>query len=123
MSACPSVWNKSASTGRIFMKFDIWAFVENLSENWNFIKLLQDDHYAYFTLKPVYIFIYVTHFFLEREIFQTKVVDKIKTNILLSHNFFFFRKLCRVWDNVENYYGTGLVTDENMAYALCMMDT
>jgi hypothetical protein len=23
---CPFVWNTSASTGRIFMKFDVWGF-------------------------------------------------------------------------------------------------
>jgi hypothetical protein len=27
--ACPSAWNNSAPTGRIFMKFDIWVFFEN----------------------------------------------------------------------------------------------
>jgi hypothetical protein len=29
-SVCPSAWNTSALTGRIFMKFDIEVFVENL---------------------------------------------------------------------------------------------
>ena len=29
MSVCPSAWNNSAPTGRIFMKFDIWVFFEN----------------------------------------------------------------------------------------------
>jgi len=28
--------------------------------------------------------------------FQTKVIEKIKT-----HNYFSFRKSCRIWDNVE----------------------
>ena len=31
LSVSPSSWNNSAPTGRIFMKFDIWAFLENLS--------------------------------------------------------------------------------------------
>jgi len=31
LSVCPSAWNNSAPTGRIFMKFDIWEFFENLS--------------------------------------------------------------------------------------------
>jgi hypothetical protein len=32
MSICPSAWNNSAPTGRIFMKLDIWVFFfENLS--------------------------------------------------------------------------------------------
>jgi hypothetical protein len=25
MSVCPAAWNNSASSGRIFMKFDIWV--------------------------------------------------------------------------------------------------
>jgi len=34
--------------------------------------------------------------------FQTKVVQKIKIHILRSVNFiFFFRKSCRLWENVE----------------------
>jgi hypothetical protein len=28
--SCPSAWNKSAPTGRIFMEFDIRGFFENL---------------------------------------------------------------------------------------------
>ena len=31
-SVRPSAWNNSASTGRIFMKFDIWLLFENLSK-------------------------------------------------------------------------------------------
>ena len=35
-SVCLSAWNKSAPTGRIFVKFDIGAFVENLSRKMKF---------------------------------------------------------------------------------------
>ena len=31
LSACPSAWNNSAPTERIFMKLDIWVLFENLS--------------------------------------------------------------------------------------------
>ena len=50
---------------------------------------------------------------LEWEIFQTKVVDEIKTHILCSVTF--SRKSCRLRDNVEkNIYGTfGRVTDDD----------
>ena len=30
LSFCPSPWDNSAATGRIFMKFNIWVFLENL---------------------------------------------------------------------------------------------
>jgi hypothetical protein len=32
MSVCPSAWNNSVSIGRIFMKFGISAFLENLTK-------------------------------------------------------------------------------------------
>jgi hypothetical protein len=44
--------------------------------------------------------------------FQTKVVKKIKTHILCSITF--FRKSCRLWDNVEKYVATARqATDDN----------
>jgi hypothetical protein len=42
---------------------------------------------------------YLAQFFLEREMFRTEVVEKIKTLILCSESF--FRKSRRLRDNVE----------------------
>ena len=36
LSIRPSAWSNSAPTGRIFMKFDIWVFFENLSGKFSF---------------------------------------------------------------------------------------
>jgi len=36
MSVCPSAWNNSVPTGRVFMKFDIWAFSKNLPRKFKF---------------------------------------------------------------------------------------
>ena len=33
---CPSAWNNLALTGRLFLKFDIWVFFENLSRKFKF---------------------------------------------------------------------------------------
>jgi transposase-like protein len=66
-------------------------------------------------------FIYLAHFFLEREMFQTNVVEKIKTHILCSVNRFFC-KSCHLQNNVEKYCRAGEATDENMAQLLCMVD-
>jgi hypothetical protein len=46
----------------------------------------------------VHLWKYLAEFFLEWEMFQTKVVEEIKTHILFSVNF--SRKLCLLWDNV-----------------------
>jgi len=40
--------------------------------------------------------------------FQTKVVEKIKTHIWCSKTF--FRKSCHLWDNVEKYCRSGQAT-------------
>ena len=42
LSVHPFASNNSAPTGRIFMKFNICAFFENLSKNSNLTKLLQE---------------------------------------------------------------------------------
>jgi len=51
------------------------------------ISLRYDNNNEHFAWRPKYIYEYVTEFFLEREMFRTKVVEKIKTPILYSVNF------------------------------------
>jgi len=53
---------------------------------------------------------YRTKFFLE----------KIKTHFVFS-NFFFPRKLCRLWENVGKYCRAGQAAGYNVAH--CMLDT
>jgi hypothetical protein len=48
----------------------------------------------------VYLWHHLSEFFLEWEMFHTKVVEKIKTHNLRCITFFW--KSCRLWDNVEN---------------------
>ena len=55
---------------------------------------------------------YLAQFFLEWEMLQTKVVEKIKTHILCSITF--SRKSRRLWDNVEKHDRVGQATDGNM---------
>jgi len=74
----------------------------------------------------MYIYIllsYRTHFFLEWEMFQTKVVEKIKTRILCLVTPPPLRKSRRLWDNVEKYRRTGQATYDNMAHGHCMLRT
>jgi len=59
--------------------------------------------------------------FLEGEIFQGKVVQKIKTHSLCSITF--SRKSCRLWDNVGKYCRAGHSSDDNTALAHCMLET
>jgi len=54
---------------------------------------------------------------------QTKVVQKIKTRVMFSNRFFFPRKSYLLWDNVKKYFRPGQVTDDNLAYAHCLLGT
>jgi len=69
----------------------------------------------------IYLWTYLVQLFLEREMFQTKVVRKIKTHILRSVIYIFF-KSCHLWENVEKYCTAEQATDDKMAHALCMLD-
>jgi hypothetical protein len=53
--------------------------------------------------------------------FETKVVEKIKTHILFSVTL--FRKPCGLRDSVEKYGKAGKAAVDNMAHAHCMLDT
>jgi len=55
-----SVWNNSAPTRRIFMKFDIWMFFEIYLENSSFIKIGQE--FGYFAWRLTYIFDHMSPF-------------------------------------------------------------
>jgi hypothetical protein len=81
------------------MEFHSWGFFERLSKKfklyWKVTRItitLHEDHDTFW--------LYLARFFLEWKMFQVKFVKKIKTRILRSVTFF-FRKTCRVWDNVE----------------------
>jgi hypothetical protein len=55
------------------------------------------------------------------EMFQTKIVEKIKALIL--HSKIVLRKFWRLWDNVQKYFTTGQAPNVNTTHAHCMLDT
>jgi hypothetical protein len=69
----------------------------------------------------VHLWLYRAQFFVEREMFQAKVVEINTTHILCSVTI--FQKSCRLWDNVEKFCRAGDATDESMAHARCRMDS
>jgi len=48
---------------------------------------------------------------------------KNQTHILYSITFFFLKKVCHLWDNVEKYCRARQATDKDMAHLHCMLDT
>ena len=58
------------------------------------VSLESDKKNGYFIWRPLDILLsYVAYFFLEWEIFQTKVVEETKTQVLCSTTFFFSPKI------------------------------
>jgi hypothetical protein len=53
----------------------------------------------------IYFWSYLANFFLEWEMFQTKVVQKIKTHFVFSNFFFLYRAVCGImWRNLVEPY-------------------
>jgi len=69
----------------------------------------------------IHFWLYLNQFFLEWEMFQIKIVEEIKTHFHVQ--FFFSRKSCRLWDNVEEYSTAGEATDDSLAHAHFTLDT
>jgi hypothetical protein len=87
MSIRPSALNNSAHTGRIFMKFGFWVFFETIARKLKFY--YNRTRITDTLLKTnINLWSYLAHFFLEWEMFRTKVVEEIKTHILSSTTFF-----------------------------------
>jgi hypothetical protein len=63
--------------------------------------------------KSVHLWQNLAQFFLEWEMFQAKIVNKIETHILCSITFL-SRKSCHLRDNVEKYDRAGQATNDNV---------
>jgi len=98
-SARPPAWNNSAPTGRILTKFDIWVFFENLSRKFKFhwsptriTGTLHEDLSTFMIISRSVIL-------RMRNVSDKSCRENQNTHFVFS-NFFFFRKSCRLWDNV-----------------------
>ena len=89
LSVCPSTWNNSAPSGRIFIKLNFCLSFYHLSKK-KIQESLKSDKTVGHSLWGTYVDIwqYMAKFFLEREILQTKVAEKVKTRVLCSIPFF-----------------------------------
>ena len=81
-SLCLSIRNNSAPTGRIFVKFDIWRFLEILSIKFK-------SHYNRTRIPAALcedLWWHLAEIFLNWEMFQKKVAEKIKFhNLKVCH--------------------------------------
>ena len=120
ISACLSTGNNSIHTKADFHEIWYWVIFRKSVEKIQ-VSLISDKNKGYFTWRPMNIFGHISlSSFLEWEMFQRKAVEKIKTRILCSVNFF-SPKIVPLWDNVEKYCRAGQATHDNMPHD--MLDT
>jgi hypothetical protein len=87
MSVRRSALNNSAPTTRIFMKFDIWVFFENLLREFSFHQNLKRTAGTLHEDRCT-VLVICRSFLLTIKMFQKKVVEKILTHILRSITIF-----------------------------------
>jgi hypothetical protein len=93
---------------------EIWyliIFSKICRENSSFIKIWREQR-ALHMKTCAQLWQYLAELFTEWEMFQKIVLEKIKTHILRSKTF--FRKSCRLWDNVEKFGRARQATDDNI---------
>jgi hypothetical protein len=56
---------------------------------------------------------YLAELFSEWDMFQKKLLEKIKTNFMINN---LFLKIVCLWDNVVKYGGDGEATDDNIIW-------
>jgi len=88
-----------------------FEYFSKIAEN-----IQSDKNNGYFTRVPIYIFDHIAQFFLELEMFQSKLIFRIQL-------IFIFLKSCRLRDNVQKYIRAAQATDDNMAHARYALDT
>ena len=91
---------------------------ENSKFHWNLTRItgtLHEDQYTFLS--------YRTQLFVEWEMFQAKVVQKVKTHNLRSATSPPPRKSCRLWDKVGKMLSVGVAAEDNMAHAHFTLDT
>ena len=103
---------------------DIWClsifrkYVEKIQ-----VSLKYDENNGYFIRRPISIFDHVSISTFRRRNFSDKICRNKQNTYFTLKNIFFFRKSCRLWDNVEKYCRARQAADDNVAHAHWMLDT
>jgi len=114
---CPSIqlssWNDRTDFHKILYLSIFRKSVEIIQ-----VLLISDKNNSGTLHEDQYTFWIISRSFLLRmKSVSVKVVEKIKTHFVFN-NIFFFRKSCRLWDNVEKYRRAWETIDDNRRCAL-----
>jgi hypothetical protein len=112
--SCPSRCNNSASTGQIFMKFDILIFFENLSRKLKF-HLNQIRRMVLYMNTNVHFLLYLAQFFQNDKCFRQNLWRKSE-HILCCITFFFYCSLYEI--TVEKYCRARQATKTHWEYVI-----
>ena len=123
MSLClyvrPPALNNSPPTQRIFVTYNISGLNENQARKFKFFFLNITRITVLHMKRCVHLWSYFSRFFFaECEMFQTKFVDRIKTQVLCS--LLFSWKSRRLWNNAEIYGRAGQATDGSVVLCRVM---
>jgi len=106
LHVCPSAWNNSSPTGRSFIKFEYFPKIcrEKIKFHLNQTRLKGTLHEERNTFLIISLSVPKMRNVTDRS------VERTETHPYCMFYFFFFRKSCRLWDNVEKYcrYGQAL---------------
>jgi hypothetical protein len=118
MSVCPSIHVEQLGSHWFSCHEILYLsiFFESLFRKFNFHRNLTRIMGTLHEKKCTFLS-YSAHFFLEWDMFQTKVVEKIKTHFMFN-NFFFPQNGRHLWDNLEKYCTAGQGTDDCVAHCI-----
>ena len=116
MSVRPPAWNWAPIRRIFFMEFHVWVFFENQLRKFN-LDLYLKRMRGTVQKGPIHIYDISLNYLLRMRNVSNKSVEKNTTHILCTSTF--FRKSCRLWENVDKYC---TATDDDMAHAFCIQN-
>ena len=96
-----------------FWYLSFFFFSEYLARKLKSFITIRQEWLVFYMKTYRHLWQYLAELSVEWEMFQTKVVEKIKTHLTFN-NFFFFRKSCRLWDNLEKCGWDGQATGDSI---------
>jgi hypothetical protein len=119
MSVFTSAWKNSTPTRRFPMKCDMFFFFSKICQKIHVLWNSWQGQQVVYMYTCSHLWEYLPELFLEWEMFEMKVVEKIKIHILYSKTFS-LRKSCPLRDNVEKCDAGREAINYNKIWRMCI---